>query len=156
MTQSVWDRWTCALAVAGFSALAALSSAQAAEKDKVSFALNWVPGPQHTEFVVAKYNGFFDAEGLDVEMHPPAAATDPIKLVASGQDQVGISYAGDIIGARAQGVPIVSISAIHRKTHAGSFVPTGRPFDEAKGHRGQDHWADAHAEQSRDVLGFRS
>ncbi len=126
MTQSVWDRWTCALAVVGFSALAALSSAQAAEKDKVSFALNWVPGPQHTEFVVAKYNGFFEAEGLDVEMHPPAAATDPIKLVASGQDQVGISYAGDIIGARAQGVPIVSISAIHRKTTLGL---SSRPED---------------------------
>jgi putative hydroxymethylpyrimidine transport system substrate-binding protein len=126
MTESVRSRWILALTTAGYFAAAAAGSAQAAEMEKVHFALNWVPGPQHTEFVVAKYHGFFEAEGLDVDMHPPAAATDPIKLVASGQNQVGISYAGDIIGARAQGVPIVSISAIHRKTTLGLL---SRPED---------------------------
>jgi putative hydroxymethylpyrimidine transport system substrate-binding protein len=126
MTQTVLDRWASALAIALVFMIAPPISAQAAEKDKVNFALNWVPGPQHTEFVVAKYNGFFEAEGLDVDMHPPAAATDPIKLVASGQDQVGISYAGDIIGARAQGVPIVSIAAIHRQITLGLL---SRPED---------------------------
>jgi putative hydroxymethylpyrimidine transport system substrate-binding protein len=94
--------------------------------DKVNFALNWVPGPQHTEFVVAKYHGFFEAEGLDVDMHPPAASTDPIKLVASGQDEVGIGYAGDVIGARAVGVPVVSIAAIHRHIALGLL---SRPED---------------------------
>src|ERR1700754_4877541 len=74
--------------------------------EKINFALNWVPGPQHTEFVIAKYKGFFEKYGLDVEMHAPASSTDPIKLVASGNDQFGIAYAGDIIQARAAGVPI--------------------------------------------------
>lgn len=103
----------------GAIAVLSLASGSALAADKIDFALNWVPGPQHTEFVVAKYHGFFEAEGLDVNMHPPAASTDPIKLVASGQDQIGIGYAGDIIQARAQGVPIVSIAAIHRHTPLG-------------------------------------
>lgn len=117
-------RCTLTLAAASFLIAGLAANAQAA--DKINFALNWVPGPQHTEFVVAKYKGFFEAEGLDVEMHPPAASTDPIKLVASGQDQVGIGYAGDIIGARAQGVPIVSIAAIHRHIALGLL---SRPED---------------------------
>ena len=94
--------------------------------EKVNFALNWVPGPQHTEFVVAKYRGFFERQSLDVSMHPPAAATDPIKLVASGNDDFGIAYAADIIQARAQGVPIVSLVAIHRKITLGLM---SRPED---------------------------
>ncbi len=126
MMQAVWGHKTRASAIAAFLVMATVAGAKAAEMDKINFALNWVPGPQHTEFVVAKYSGFFEAEGLDVNMHPPAAATDPIKLVASGQDQLGISYAGDIIGARAQGVPIVSIAAIHRKTTLGL---SSRPED---------------------------
>jgi putative hydroxymethylpyrimidine transport system substrate-binding protein len=99
------------------SGLVFAGSAQAA--DQINFALNWVPGPQHTEFVVAKYNGFFERNGLDVAMHAPAASTDPIKLVASGNDQFGIAYAGDVIQARAQGVPIVVVAIIHRKIPLG-------------------------------------
>jgi putative hydroxymethylpyrimidine transport system substrate-binding protein len=115
-----------ARSIAGAALLLASLAPVANAADKINFALNWVPGPQHTEFVVAKYHGFFEAEGLDVEMHPPAASTDPIKLVASGQDQVGIGYAGDIIGARAQGVPVVSIAAIHRHIALGLL---SRPED---------------------------
>jgi ABC-type nitrate/sulfonate/bicarbonate transport system substrate-binding protein len=97
--------------------LVAGSTSWAAEK--TNFALNWVPGPQHTEFVVAKYNGYFEKNGLDVDMHAPAASTDPIKLVASGNDQFGIAYAGDVIQARAQGVPVVAVAVIHRKIPLG-------------------------------------
>jgi putative hydroxymethylpyrimidine transport system substrate-binding protein len=115
--------WTATLATA--ASLSTFATAASAA-DKVNFALNWVPGPQHTEFVVAKYKGFFEAEGLDVDMHPPAASTDPLKLVASGQDQFGIAYGGDILQARAQGVPVVSIAAIHRKIALGLL---SRPAD---------------------------
>jgi len=118
---------------AGFlllSGLASTVSAQAAEK--TSFALNWVPGPQHTEFVVAKYNGYFEKAGLDVDMHAPAASTDPIKLVASGNDQFGIAYAGDVIQARAQGVPVVVVAVIQRKIPLGLISQPGAGIKEPK------------------------
>lgn len=100
--------------------------------EKINFALNWVPGPQHMEFVAAKYQGFFEQNGLDVEMHPPASSTDPIKLVASGSDQFGIAYGGDVIQARAQGVPIVSVAVIHRKIPLGLISSPASNIKEPK------------------------
>lgn len=114
-----WLTATAALALA-------LGVAGTACAEDVSFALNWVPGPQHTEFVAAQHHGFFEAQGLTVDMHPPAASTDTLKLVASGQDQFGIAYAGDVIQARAQGVPVVSVAAIHRHIALGLL---SRPAD---------------------------
>src|SRR3954468_18051230 len=68
----------------------------------VKFVLNYTPGPQHEEFVVAKESGYYSKAGLDVTMTPPSATTDPVKLVASGQADIGIAYAGDVISAAAQ------------------------------------------------------
>jgi putative hydroxymethylpyrimidine transport system substrate-binding protein len=115
--------------------LAGVVSANAAEK--VNFSLNWVPGPQHTEFVAAKQNGFFEKHGLDVEMHPPASSTDPIKLVASGNDQFGIAYGGDVVQARAQGVPVVSVAVIHRKIPLGLITSASSNIKEPKDLEGE-------------------
>lgn len=104
----------------------------ASANDAVSFALNWVPGPQHEEFVVAQANGIFKKHGLDVTMHAPAASTDPIKLVASGNDQFGIAYAGDIIQARAQGVPVVAVAVIHRHIPLGLITAPGSGITQPK------------------------
>lgn len=111
-TSSVVGTWL------GGAAIGMLLAGQAMA-EQVDFALNWVPGPQHMEFVAAQQKGFFEKHGLEVQMHAPAASTDPIKLVASGNDQFGIAYAGDIIQARAQGVPVVAVAAIHRKIPLG-------------------------------------
>lgn len=91
-----------------------------------------MPGPQHTEFLVAVHKGFFAKEGLAVTLHSPTAPTDPIKLVASGQDDFGISYPGDIIEAVDKGVPILSIAAIHRRTTYGLM---SRPEDKIRSPR---------------------
>ena len=114
--RSITSRLT---ATAGLLALGLAFGSPGQAAEKINFALNWVPGPQHTEFVVAKYDDYFGKDGLDVDMHAPAASTDPIKLVASGNDQFGIAYAGDVIQARAQGVPVVVVAVIHRKIPLG-------------------------------------
>ncbi len=90
-----------------------------AEKTKVNFALNWVPGPQHMEFVAADKKDFFTNQGLEVNMHAPSGTTDALTLVASGQDDFGIAYAGDVIQAVDKGVPVVSVASIHRKITLG-------------------------------------
>lgn len=92
---------------------------QAAAKAKINFVLNFTPGPQHEEFIVARENGYYDRAGLDVKITTPAATTDPIKLVASGQSDFGIAYAGDVISAAAQDVPVVAVATIHRRIALG-------------------------------------
>ncbi len=94
-------------------------------KTKVNFVLNYTPGPQHTEFVVANSSGYYDRAGLDVNMTSPAATTDPVKLVASGKADIGIGYAGDVISAESQDVPVISVATIHRHLSLGLLSEPG-------------------------------
>ena len=67
---------------------------------------------------VAKEKGFFEEEGLDVEiMLPGEAGADP--LVAAGKAQFGIGAQESITAARAQDIPIVSIAAILQHNTSG-------------------------------------
>jgi len=91
----------------------------------VKFVLNYTPGPQHEEFVVAKESGYYSKAGLDATTTSPAATTDPVKLVASGQADIGIAYAGDVISAVAQGVPVESVATIHRHNALGLLSKPG-------------------------------
>ncbi len=101
------------------------TSGGAAAKTKVNFVLNYTPGPQHTEFVVGKSSGYYERAGLDVNMTSPAATTDPVKLVASGQADLGVGYAGDVISAVAQDVPVISVATIHRHLSLGLLSKPG-------------------------------
>jgi putative hydroxymethylpyrimidine transport system substrate-binding protein len=101
------------------------ASSDAAAKTKVNFVLNYTPGPQHTEFVVGKNSGYYERAGLDVTMTSPAATTDPVKLVASGKADLGVGYAGDVISAVAQDVPVISVATIHRHLSLGLLSRPG-------------------------------
>ena len=51
-------------------------------KDKVSIMLDWYPNAVHSNIYVAKEKGYFDDEGVEVEIHMPSDANDPLKLAA--------------------------------------------------------------------------
>jgi ABC-type nitrate/sulfonate/bicarbonate transport system substrate-binding protein len=114
-----------ALAACGGSGGGSASAGSSGGSTPVKFVLNYTPGPQHEEFVVAKESGYYSKAGLDVTMTPPAATTDPVKLVASGQADIGIAYAGDVISAAAQGVPVESVATIHRHNALGLLSKPG-------------------------------
>lgn len=107
------------------SACGSGSSESEGGSKKVNFVLNYTPGPQHTEFVVADNSGYYKKAGLDVRVFPPASTTDSVKLVASGKADLGIGYAGDVIAAAAQDVPVVSVATIHRHLALGLLSKPG-------------------------------
>ena len=62
---------------------------------------------------VAIENGYYEEEGLKVNIRFPANANDAISLVAAGQADIGLYYQQDVIQARAnQDVPVKSIGAV--------------------------------------------
>jgi ABC-type nitrate/sulfonate/bicarbonate transport system substrate-binding protein len=79
---------------------------------KVTVALDWYPWSNHTGLYLAKDRGYYGAEQLDVTIYVPSNPEDVLKLVGSGKDTVGISYETDVLFARAEGVPVVSIAAL--------------------------------------------
>ena len=79
---------------------------------KVSLALDWFPWSNHSGMFIAKDRGYFADEGLDVEIFTPGDPSTVLQTVASGRDDFGISYQTEVLIAREQGVPVVSIMAL--------------------------------------------
>lgn len=79
---------------------------------KVSVALDWYPNSDHAGLYLAKERGYFKDEGITPTLYTPANPDDVLKLVGTGKDTFGVSYEPDVLLARAQGVPVVSIAAL--------------------------------------------
>jgi len=69
-----------------------LAAAPAQAGDKLTLLLDWFINPDHAPLVTAQTMGFFEAEGLDVEIIEPADPAMPPKLVAAGQGDIAVSY----------------------------------------------------------------
>lgn len=79
---------------------------------KVSVALDWFPWSGQAGLWVAKEKGYFAQEGLDVQLNVPADPSLVLQTVGSGKDDFGMSYLPDVILAREQDVPVVSVMAL--------------------------------------------
>ena len=80
--------------------------------------LDWTPNTNHTGLYVAKKLGYFEEQGLDVDIIMPGEAGAD-QLVASGKADFGVSYQEGITQARVQDVPLVSIAAIIQHNTSG-------------------------------------
>ena len=87
--------------------------------EAVSIRLAWVYDMAEVGVLVAKEKGHFAKEGLDVSIQPGGFGLDPIKLVATGTNDYGVGGAGNLLLARAQGVPIVAFAAEFQNTPVG-------------------------------------
>jgi putative hydroxymethylpyrimidine transport system substrate-binding protein len=79
---------------------------------KVSVALDWYPWSNHTGLYMAKEMGYYQEEGLEVDIYVPSNPEDVLKLVGSGKDTFGISYQSDVLLAASEGIPVKSIAAL--------------------------------------------
>ncbi|MCX2726280.1 ABC transporter substrate-binding protein [Thermomicrobium sp. 4228-Ro] len=91
---------------------AAVAASPTEARESVSVALDWYPWSNHTGLLMARENGHVQSEGLDVTLEVPANPEDVLKLVATGRNTYGISYQTDVLLARAEGIPVVSIAAL--------------------------------------------
>ena len=83
------------------------------ELKEMDVVLDWYPNALHAFLYVAIEKGYYEAEGLKVNIRFPSNANDAISLVAAGQADIGLYYQQDVIQARAnQNVPVKSIGAV--------------------------------------------
>ena len=78
----------------------------------LSLQLDWYPNPDHVGLYTAIDRGFFRRAGLDVTPRQPTDVSDPIKLVAAGRTDLGISYEPELFFAQQQHAPVVAVAAI--------------------------------------------
>ena len=96
----------------------ASEAAGTTEKDKkdlreVNVVLDWYPNAIHTFLYTAIERGYYEEEGLDVQIRFPSNANDALSMVAAGKAEIGMYYQQDLIQAVAnQKAPIRSVGAI--------------------------------------------
>lgn len=110
------------------------------KKEKVTFVLDWTPNTNHTGLYVAQEKGYFDEEGLEVEIvQPPEDGADA--LVASGKAQFGISFqdtmASALVGDDA--LPIEAVAAVLQHNTSGIISRKGEGMDRPKGMEGKKY-----------------
>lgn len=103
-----------ALLLCGCGATGTNESEENSENLKeLDVVLDWYPNALHAFLYVAMEKGYYEEEGLKVNIQFPSNANDAISLVAAGQADIGLYYQQDVIQARAeQNVPVKSIGAV--------------------------------------------
>lgn len=80
---------------------------------QLDVVLDWYPNALHAFLYVAMEKGYYEEEGLAVNIRFPSNANDAISLVAAGQADIGLYYQQDVIQTRAnQNVPVKAIGAV--------------------------------------------
>jgi ABC-type nitrate/sulfonate/bicarbonate transport system substrate-binding protein len=87
-----------------------------ARVEDFSFRLKWIIYSSFAHHFVALDKGYFKQEGLNVTIQPGGAGIDPIKLVASGADDVGLAGYAQILMAREKGIPVIAIAEEYVKS----------------------------------------
>lgn len=110
------------------------------EKEKITFVLDWTPNTNHTGLYVAQEKGYFEDEGLEVEIvQPPEDGADA--LVASGKAQFGISFqdtmAPGVVGEDA--LPTTAVAAVVQHNTSGIISRKGEGMDTPKGLEGKKY-----------------
>ena len=93
---------------------------QSSDLQEVTMVLDWTPNTNHSGLFVALENGYFEEEGLDVEIVQPSdgAATT---LVATGKADFGISYQEELTFAKTSDdpLPIKAIATVIQHNTSG-------------------------------------
>jgi NitT/TauT family transport system substrate-binding protein len=93
--------------LAGAMSLAVLPAMAA---DKVTLQLKWVTQAQFAGYYVAKDKGFYEEEGLDVDIRPGGPDIAPPQVMAGGGADVVVEWMPAALATRERGVPLVNIA----------------------------------------------
>lgn len=105
---------------------------------RVRLALNWFPEPEFGGFYEGLLSGSYKAAGFDVEIVPGGPGAPTLELLGTGNAEVAITGADDLLLKRQQGVQAVAIwtgfqlSPVGIMAHAESGITR---FEDIKGGR---------------------
>jgi NitT/TauT family transport system substrate-binding protein len=97
------------LAVTATVAAGLASPSFAQTKDKVVLMLNWYTYSEHAPFYLGKEKGFFDAEGIDLDIQEGRGSAVTVQAVAAGSATFGYVDVPTMIKAAAKGAPLKAV-----------------------------------------------
>ncbi len=74
---------------------------------KLTLILDWFPNVDHLPIYSARQQGLFAEEGLEIKIISPSGTADGLKMVASGNVDIAVSYEPQTIIAAARGLDVM-------------------------------------------------
>ena len=91
------------------ASMLATGVAQAQPKDKVVLMLNWYLYSEHAPFFLGKERGFYDQEGIDLDIQEGRGSGVTVQAVAANTATFGYVDVPTMIKAAAKGAPVKSV-----------------------------------------------
>lgn len=123
---------------AGCMAAFAAQSVPAEDLTKITFCLDWTPNTNHTGIYAAQALGYFEEEGLDVEIVQPPE-NGAVLMCAAGQAQFAIDAQDTMAAALDQEEPlgITAVAAMIQHNTSGILSRAGDGINSPKGLEGK-------------------
>jgi NitT/TauT family transport system substrate-binding protein len=90
-------------------ALALPAAAMAQGKDKVVLLLNWYVYSEHAPFFLGKERGYFDQEGIDLDIQEGRGSGVTVQAVAAGTATFGYADVPTMIKGASKGAPVTAV-----------------------------------------------
>ena len=103
----MFARRIAAVAAAALTLLAAPAFAQG--KEKVTLLLNWYVYSEHAPFFLGKERGYFDQEGIDLDIQEGRGSGVTVQAVAAGTASFGYADVPTMIKAASKGAPVIAV-----------------------------------------------
>ena len=80
--------------------------------EPLTVLLDWFINPDHAQLILARELGYFEDEGLSVELIEPADPSLPPKMVAAGKADVAVSYQPQLQIQVSEGLPLMRFGTL--------------------------------------------
>ncbi|TMH59391.1 MAG: ABC transporter substrate-binding protein [Betaproteobacteria bacterium] len=100
--------WLTAMAIVGMLSASSLP-ASAQGKDKVVLLLNWYVYSEHAPLFLGKERGYFDQEGIDLDIQEGRGSGVTVQAVAAGTATFGYADVPTMIKAASKGAPVTAV-----------------------------------------------
>ncbi|MGC0271519.1 ABC transporter substrate-binding protein [Pseudactinotalea sp. Z1739] len=102
----------------------------AAESTEVTIGLTYIPDVQFAPFYLAQDAGYFEAEGLEVDLRHHGASESLFGALEAGEEDVVIAGNDEILQAVSHGTDVVSLATIYQDYPVQIFVPADSELTE--------------------------
>ncbi|HWI36761.1 MAG TPA: ABC transporter substrate-binding protein [Burkholderiales bacterium] len=103
------------------AAAAAAFAVPAAAQQKIDFILNWVPGGDHAPYYYAKKLGWYQKEGIDLNLEPGKGSALATQKVGAGANPVGLADMAGVLVAKGKGADAVAVFNVYANSPQGMY-----------------------------------
>lgn len=89
---------------------------KAKKLDKVTLQLKWLPQSQFMGYYVARAKGYYEAEGIDIEILPGGSDIIPEQQVFNGVANIGVTWVSSLLKYQEKGWSFAQIAQIFQKS----------------------------------------